>query len=154
MTDRKAYDHAYYLRNRQKAIDKAAAWKKAHADRVRKGGRDYYQRHKTRWANYRAANIERIREQERHRYEQHRRERIAAAVAWKKAHRTRALEIQRVVGRRQRETVCISYVRRVLTGGTNVPMRAWPLALVLAKQAELKLKREINEQTKGHHGTA
>ena len=52
-----------------------------------------------------------------------------------------------------RESLGDSYIKLLLSKGTNLPMNAWPDSLVQLKRAELQLKRYLKTygKTKEHH---
>ena len=151
---KRACDRSYYQRNRERIIAKRTEYKRTHPEKVREWAAGYYQRNKERFAKYYHANREKQRAQAQARYLADKRTHLARVERWKKQNPERFRRMRLKEDRQRRATLSDGYVRRVLSGDNHVPQGAWPLPLIEAKRAELKIRRAIREQTQRHDRTA
>jgi hypothetical protein len=122
--DRKAYDRDYRLKHLAEINARLRAWRRAHPEASPRQHARYYRTHKREYA-----------EAMRQRYLND------------KDYFTRNRAVQR-------SSVSLGYVRAVLCCRSNLKAQDCPLALVLAMQALIKLRRLINEQTQRHDRVA
>jgi len=120
------------LERRAKAVKRATAWAKAHPERRKEIENKYRKSEKAKRTKFEYY----IRYYATHKDDFRRRKR-----EWEKRNRKKCSQ---QVGRRlirYRAELQSWYIRRLLSEGNSVPPSSWPVVLVEAKRAELKLKR-------------
>lgn len=126
----------------------ARAWREAHREQVRQAHVRYYMRNKERIvlriSEWKKQNREKVREQSKKDYPKRYAKYRERYLERSKKQKERNPGYNRAMLRKYRENVAEGYARILLSNTSFLPSSAWPREMVLAKQAEVKLRRVIN----------
>lgn len=138
--EKRAYNRAYYKRNREKRIAAVKKWSKENPDKVRAARARFKKLNPEYQRQWTSENKDKVKKYNARPENVERRRLFSSTYAEKYPCRVKSQQ------KSWRDKLCDGYIKGIFCRYSNLTFKDIPQSLIQAKRAELKLKRLIKEQ--------